>query len=289
MKIGSSTHYGLNLYEHLKQRSDKSPTLVEGNIQGLSHEIDTLEISPAARQLAASDIVDHSLKYFGTAQINDSLNRVLQNQPSEVKEAVYGIIQSNFINDITGDETRTALLELGLTQAEYIAKNYMKENEAAEFIDTMTLIGAISKTRTVNPETNEVHYVTSPQRPVGAPDDYIDLTDMMRKFEPETLNKLQEAIVNGKEDWNHILQSFARKVSTREDWVKEYREGSAKLLEEMTQGIGESRFGNASTVGLTEFAKEVRDIIANEGLRNNEFLDDSLGAFLRRLGTKQPF
>lgn len=284
MKIYGSTQYSLNLYEHLKQRSDKSPALVEGHIQGLSHDTDTLEISPAARQLAESDIVDHPLKYFGTAQINDSLNRVLQNQPSEVKETVYGIIQSNFINDITVEETRTALLELGLTQAEYIAKNYMKENEAAEFMDTMTLIGAISKTRSVDPETNKVHYVTPPQRPVGAPDDYIDLNDMMRKFEPETLSKLQEAIANGKEDWNHILQSFAKKVAGREDWVKEYREGSAKLLEEMKQGIGESRFSNASTAGLTEFAKEIRDIIANEGPKITGFLEDSLGAFLRRLG-----
>ncbi|MDN4068260.1 hypothetical protein NYE70_17015 [Paenibacillus sp. FSL R5-0407] len=286
MKINSSTHYGLNLYEHLKQRSDQPAALVEGHIQGLSHDTDTLEISPAARQLAESDIVDHPLKYFGTAQINDSLNRVLQNQPSEVKEAVYGIIQSNFINDITGEETRTALLELGLTQAEYIAKSYMNEDEAAEFMDTMTFIGAISKTRSVDPETNKVHYVTPPQRPVGAPDDYIDLNDMMRKFEPETLSKLQEAIANGKEDWNHILQSFAKKVAGREDWVKEYREGSAKLLEEMKQGIGESRFGNTSTAGLTEFAKGIKDIIANEGLRNKEFLEDSLGAFLRRLGAK---
>ncbi|WP_410770283.1 hypothetical protein [Fontibacillus sp. BL9] len=285
MKINGSTQYGLNLYEYSKQRADK-PTLVEGNIQGLSHDVDTLEISPAARQLAASDIVDHPLKYFGTVQINDSLNRVLQDQSSGVRDAVYGIIQSNFINDVTGEEARKALLELGLTQAEYIAKNYMKEDEAAEFMDTMTLIGAISKTRTVDPETNEVHYVTPPQRPLGAPEDYIDLTDMMRKFEPETLNKLQEAIANGKEDWNPILQSFAKKVSTRQDWVKEYREGSAKVIEEMKQSIGDSRFGNASTAGLNDFAKEIMDIIANEGLENTGFLEDSLGAFLQRLEAK---
>ncbi|MFS0860024.1 hypothetical protein [Paenibacillus taichungensis] len=40
---------------------------------------------------------------------------------------------------------------------------------------------------------------------------------MMKKFEPKTLDKLQNAIVNGK-DWNSILQSFAKNVSTNQDW-----------------------------------------------------------------------
>jgi len=72
--------------------------------------------------LAASDIVNHSAKYFGTIQINDSLNRLLAEQPTEMKEAVYGIIQSNFFTDTTGEEERAALLELGLSQAKYIAE-----------------------------------------------------------------------------------------------------------------------------------------------------------------------
>ncbi|WP_341278028.1 hypothetical protein [Paenibacillus sp. FSL H8-0537] len=115
MKIYSSAQYDLNLYTNSKQQADK-PALVTGTIPGLSHDTDIVAISPVARQLAQSDIVNHSAKYFGTVQINDSLNRLLTDQPTEVKEAVYGIIQSNIITDRTGDEERSALLELGLTQ-----------------------------------------------------------------------------------------------------------------------------------------------------------------------------
>ncbi|MRN51474.1 hypothetical protein [Paenibacillus monticola] len=278
MKIYSSTQYDLNLYLNSKQHTDK-PALVTGTITELSHDADTVEISPAARQLAASDIVNHSATYFGTVQINDSLNRLLKDQPSEVKEAVYGIIQSNFITDVTGEEERAALLELGLTQSKYIADNYMKDDEAAEFMNTIRQIGAISKTRTVDPETKEIHYKTPPQRPIGAPEDYIDLTDIMQKFEPETLDKLQETIANGK-DWGSILRTFAEKVSTRKDWVQEYREGAAKQIGDI---VGENRFGNVSTASLTEFVKDIKNIISNAGFENTGFITDNIEAFMRTL------
>ncbi|MFM9278506.1 hypothetical protein [Paenibacillus jiagnxiensis] len=283
MKIYSSTQHSLNLYENLKKHTEK-PDLVTGTVPGLWHAPDTVEISPAAKQLAASDIVNHSATYVGSAQIHDSLNRLLQDQPSAVKEAVYGIIQSNFITNVTGEEERAALLELGLTQAQYIADNYMKEDKAAEFMDTIRQIGAISKTGTVDPETKAVHYETPPQRPVGAPDDYINLGDMMRKFEPETLDKLEEAVMNGK-DWNSILQSFAKKVAAREDWVKQYREETANRNEQLKESLGENRFANASTAGLTDFSNDIKGIISSIGLGNTGFLRDNLEAFIRTLGS----
>ncbi|WP_139990908.1 hypothetical protein [Paenibacillus paridis] len=278
MKIYGSTTHDLNLYISPKQHNDK-PALVTGTVPELSHDADTLKISPAARQLAASDIVNHSAAYFGTVQINDSLNRLLADQPSEVKEAVYGIIQSNFINDVSGEEERAALLELGLTQAQYLADNYMKENDAEQFLDTIRQIGAISKTRTVDPDTKAVHYETPPQKPIGAPEDYISLSDMMRKFEPETLDKLQGAILNGK-DWNSILQTFAKKVSTNKDWVKEYREEEANKSWNI---VVDNRFDHASTASLTDFVKDIMNTIAEGEYKNTDFLKDNIEAFKRTL------
>ncbi|CAM3587357.1 MULTISPECIES: hypothetical protein [Paenibacillus] len=278
MKIHSSTQQDLNLYINSKQNAEK-PSLVTDMMPIIPHNTDSVEISPAARQLAASDIVNHSAVYFGTTQINDSLNRLLTDQPPEVKEAVYGIIQSNFITDVTGEAERAALLELGLTQAQYMADNYMEDDEAAEFMNTIRQIGAISQTRTVDPETNEVHYETPPQRPVGAPDDYIDLTYMMKKFEPSTLDKLQEAIVNGK-DWNSILLNFAKNVSTRKDWVEEYREEAARQFGDIA---GENRFEHASTASLPEFVQDINNIIAQTGFENSKYLIDNMEAFKSKL------
>lgn len=247
----------------------------------LSRNTDTVEISTASRQLASSDIVNHSARYFGTVQINESLERSLQDQSPEVKEAVYGIIQSNFITDITEEGQRSALLELGLAQAKYIADNYMKGDQATAFMDTIRQIGAISTTRTINPETKQIQYDTPPQRPVGAPENYIDLNYMMRKFQPETLNKLQDAIVNGK-DWSSILTDFAKKAATNKDWLTEYREAA-------TQSSGslpaQNRFEHVDTTRLSSFATTVQEIIAQLDSTNNTFLTDNLQAFIQKLGS----
>ncbi|WHY19432.1 hypothetical protein QNH28_29285 [Paenibacillus sp. G2S3] len=279
MKIQGSTQLDLNAYISSKKLADK-PSLVNCTIPELSHETDTVEISSASRQLAASDIVNHSATYFGTTQINDSLTRLLADQPSEVKEAVYGIIQSNFITDVTGDEERSALLELGLTQAKYIADNYMKDDKAAEFMNTIRQIGAISTTRTVDPETKQIQYDTPPQRPVGAPDDYMDLNYMMKKFEPKTLEKLQEAIVNGK-DWSSILLNFAKNAATRKDWIQEYKEDVNKQIGSIPS---ENRFQNASTSSLSVFVGDIKDMITQAGFQNSGFLTNNIEAFMRTLG-----
>lgn len=285
MKISGTTHLETNLYAITKRQGDK-PALVTGTISELSH--DTVEISPSARKLAASDVVNHAAKYFGTAQINDSLNRVLEDQPPEVREAVYGLIQSNMITDgnVTGEEERAALLEMGLTQAKYIADNYLSGDKAAEFLSTIEQIGAIAKTRTVDPETGEIHYTTPSQRPAGAPDDYIKTTDLMKQFEPETLNKLNEAIASG-QDWADILLTFAKKAANRQEWLKEYKAEADKLMEGIQQTVSNNRFQTASTANLALFAKDMQDLIANSGFADTDILSDNLAAFVRTLGDRK--
>ncbi|MFF2480955.1 hypothetical protein [Paenibacillus sp. NPDC058071] len=212
MQIQSSTQLDLNLYKISKDRADK-PDLAADTNSGLYPNTDTVEISPAARQLQ-SEIVHQAAVYFGTAQINDSLNRVLSDQSPEVKEAVYGLIQSNFITNVTDEDERSALLESGLKQAQHIADTYLKNENAAEFMNTIRQIGDISKTRTIDPETKQIRYETPSQRPVGAPIDYINLNELMQKSDPKTYEKLQAALANGS-DWFGILQAFAKKISGR--------------------------------------------------------------------------
>lgn len=283
MKISNSTHHELPISIRSNPLTDK-PVMIYGTLTQLSHDVDTVEISPTARQLAASDIVNHSAIYFGTAQINDSLNRLLNGQSSGVKEAVYGIIQSNMITQVTREEERAALLELGLAQAQFISDNYMNDGDATEFMNTMRLIGAISQTGTTDAETNGVHYRTPPQRPIGAPEDYIHLTDLMQRFEPNTCSQLQEAIVNEK-DWGGILLSFAKKAATRQDWVKEYRKEAARQTWDVS---GENRFRTASTNSLAGFVRDIQDSIPTTGIVDARFLTNNLEAFARTLGRLRP-
>ncbi|PYE48810.1 hypothetical protein HUB98_16635 [Paenibacillus barcinonensis] len=283
MKVQHTTLFDLKAYIQSRPPTERAdqPTMVSGKLD-LSHNTDTVEISTASRQLASSDVVNHAARYFGTVQINESLERSLQDQSPEVREAVYGIIQSNFITDVTEEDQRSALLELGLAQAKYIADNYMKGDQAAAFMDTIRQIGAISTTRTINPETKQIQYATPPQKPVGAPEDYVDLNYMMRKFQPDTFNKLQDAIVNGK-DWSRILTDFAKKASTNQEWLKEYREAATQPSGSLP---ARNRFEHADTTRLSSFASTVQDIIAQLNSTNNTFLTDNLQAFIRKLGSQ---
>ncbi|WP_230875792.1 hypothetical protein [Paenibacillus campinasensis] len=277
---GNAPHTIMNLYTSRKSHPDRL-ALVTDAPPVRPHDKDSVEISPGARQLADSAIVHHSAVYFGTAQIHDSLKQLLQDQPAQVSEAAYGIIQSNFITNETDTDKRAALVELGLAQAQFIADNYMDKDAAAQWMDTMRLIAAISNTGTVDPDTNVIRYDTPAQRPVGAPDDYVDLGEMMRRFEPDTMTQLQEAIATGG-DWGSILDTFARRVAAREDWVTEYRQAAADQMKELQRSTGPGRFDRTSTGDLTSFVRDVQARMTGMEM-DTGFLHSNLEAFMRTL------
>jgi hypothetical protein len=270
-----------NLYR-LPKNSGHPPALVQGTISGLSH--DKVEISPTARMLAEEDITHHEVRYYGNAQINDSLKRTLADQSQEVQEAVYGLIRSDLITDgQAGDEQeRSALMEMGLSKAQYIADNYMSGGQAAEFMDTIKQIAAIATTRTVDPDTGAVSYAMPPERPIGAPDDYIKPSELMQRFEPETLKKLNDAVVNGK-DWASILIDFVKRAKNEPKWAETFRQEAAAAADKLKNTVIGNRFGKASTEGLDTFAKDMQGIIGGTSFADKSFLSDSLTSFIKRL------
>lgn len=278
MKISSSSN--LNLYEIIKDNNKVE--LVSNKKLELSHTNDKIEISDEGRQRLASEVVNHAAKYFGTTQINESLNNILEDKSPEVKEAVYNIIQSNFINkdNVPNDKERAALLEMGLSQAEFIANNYMNENEAKDFMSTIKQIAAISKTGEVDVKTGIVSYYTPPERPVGAPKDYINTEELMKRFEPETYKKFADA-VNNKGDWASILINFAKRASTNLDWSKKFREESNKKMEVLENSITQNRFEPVSKTSLEDFSKGMKLSILNAGFTNTDFMSKNMDAFIR--------
>lgn len=282
MKIQSSSPQDFNLYTHGKKQSGQ-PALQSGTIPGLSHDTDTIEISTTARTLAASDVTHHAPVYFGNAQIHESLSRILQDQPEEVKDAVYGLISSNLNTDTSSGEDHAALLELGLAQGKYIANHYMEGSHATELMNTLQQIANLSQARTIDPETGKFQAEALPSRPVGAPEDYVDLTYMMKKYEPETLAKLEEAITSGK-DWASILLGFAKKVPTQKEWVQPQQAATTQNKQSIEDIMSNNRFGQAEADSLTAFAEGIRSVLTKDNLANTDLLTSNLEAFIRTLG-----
>ncbi|RIX48635.1 hypothetical protein D3P08_24345 [Paenibacillus nanensis] len=66
-------------------------------------------------------------------------------------------------------------------------------------------------------------YDSLPDKPNGAPDDYINPADLMKRFEPESHEKFQEAMNNNAAEGLSLLLKFARQIPKHPDWIETYR------------------------------------------------------------------
>ena len=262
------------------------PVMTEGGMIGPRIEQDLLEISGTGRQLAADAIQMEPARYFGTIEIDETLRSVLQNKAPEVERAVYMIIQSNLVPDgsVTDEGERSALLEAGLSQARLLADHYMTQDESAKFMPAMQQIAAIANTRTVDPETGEATYATPPQKPKGAPDDYVNTAELMKRFEPDTYKKMREAVKNGG-DWSQILIGFAMKVPQKPEWTRTYLEETKKQADALANAKIENRFAEAGTSSLDVFMQDMDRLIQQTSPEHFEALSRNLQAFARLWGT----
>ncbi len=277
MNVSSLSEIRINLKDTKEYKTE--PKMVSGtNSDGLIH--DKVEISSLGRELAVGVIEHQPGKYYGTSEINESLNKVLEGKDEKVSNAVYTAIEFNFVPDgnVSDDEERAALLELGLSQAKYIADKYMTGEEADDFLSTMDKIAAIAKTRTVDPITGSANYSTPSDRPQGAPDDYVSTGNLMKRFEPESYKKLTDAIASGG-DWGSILINFAKKVPQHKEWAATYSEEQNQLAKSLANTKIENRFKDVDTSNLTDFLEDVHRIIQDTSFVKNEFLTRNIDYF----------
>ncbi|WII38572.1 hypothetical protein [Paenibacillus thiaminolyticus] len=71
--------------------------------------------------------------------------------------------------------------------------------------------------------------VSMPSKPVGAPDDYVNIGDLMKRFDPEGHQQMNEAMMNGG-DWFGIMLKFVHRIPDNKHWMDTY-------LKEEKEGI----------------------------------------------------
>lgn len=240
---------------------------------------DIVELNPAsARELPIGAIEhDEAKRYFNT-EINASLEKALEDLAPEVSRAVYHVINRNLFaaNQELNDEDRALLLEAGLSQAEYIAQHYIRQDGRAAFMDTMNTVAAIAKTRRVDPDTGQVVYLRLPNKPAGAPDNYVNAEELMRRYDPEAAAKMDAANASGGNGLSMLLQ-FAHKIPKNPHWVSQYRSEQADLMDELKNASHDNRFGSVRTGGMEEFLQDMKNI-ANQN-DSKVFFDRNLSTF----------
>jgi hypothetical protein len=276
----------LNLYA--QSGKENKPDMVVGNIPELAHKYtkDTVELkSVVSRQLPVGVIKHETPKFFFNSEINASLEKVLADKSPEVKKAAYSIIEFNLFatNLDLSDDERRALLEAGLSQAKYLADNYMTDDEASEFLDTINLLGAVAKTRKVDPATGNVTFIDLPQKPQGAPSDYVDIQKLMQRYDTKTYSKLQSVVTTGG-NVGGILIEFVKKLRQHPEWVQEYRKEQESLMRNLRDTKIDNRFEGVNTMNIETFSKEMKERAEQTSLKNIDFLTRNVASFALLLG-----
>ncbi|WP_018887188.1 hypothetical protein [Paenibacillus massiliensis] len=244
--------------------TENQPAQVKSAPSSIPTIQDSVEISTAGRQLAEGATISQPIKYFGTTQINDSLNKVLEDQPESISDTVYRMIASNFIVDdtVTDEDQRAMLLEMGLSQSKYIAEQYMEGDKAETFLKTMEQIAAIAKTRSIDPETGTISYITPAERPSGAPEDYVNPAELMRVVDPKRYEAYKDDIKNGGVELGlSRLLDFVRQVPSHSHWLENYKKQTEQFNELLNNTEITNRFKTADTSSANAFMDSMQNLL----------------------------
>lgn len=115
--------------------------------------------------------------------------------------------------------------------------------------------------------------VSMPSKPAGAPDDYVNIGDLMKRFDPEGHQKMNEAMMNGGH-WFGIMLKFVHRIPDNKHWISTY-------LKEEKEGITAAKTAAAFSPQQTVQPATPADSVLSELqalLKKNPFmLDDETG------------
>lgn len=256
-----TTIHGLDLSIDVNQR--QAAQLVNVDKSAITLDVEAVQISQEGRKQLQDEIISQPARRFFSSDIDNALSQALAEQPEQVSQAVYRIIDDNFMNSsAVSGEQRQASLALGLSQAAYLAEHYIKDDQKQSFLDTMQQIAAISQTRTTD-ETGNVSYDNPPSYIPGTTEYKVDWGVIMKEKEPERYEKYQEALESG--DAVKGLEEFIRFVRTaaikHSDWGREYQSNVASQVNELKHTEISNPFADIDVSTSSGFMSGALDVL----------------------------
>ena len=219
---------------------------------------------------------------------NDKLVKGLAGADKNVVDAAYSIIQNDLIPHNVGtmtEDERQELILVGLEKAKYLADG-LDGDKAGLFMDAMNTIAKYGINGTLDSQGN-VAYDIRWGALAGAPDDYINTNELMKKIAPEEYatysSMMDEAIqknddhlmVNAMKymiDWE--LQAYRKNPQSFEN-VKQEQVNWVKGVENTIIPDAYSRTDRSSLQSLTNSILEQNQVLDYDFLFRNllEFAD----------------
>ena len=150
-------------------------------------------------------------------QTNKKLYDSLENAPEDIVRAANGIIKNYLLpHDVSGmtEEQRRDAISFGLEEAGYLAKNYLDEQHARDFMSAMETIARYGMNGTVS-ENGRVTYHIEKGPLAGAPDDYVHESDILKEKAPELYSDFSGTISQGKR-----LSYYEEAADRYQSWKK---------------------------------------------------------------------
>lgn len=183
------------------------------------------------------------------AEVNAQLYASLAGASDSVVSSAMGIISDYLMpGDVSGmsNQERRDVAAFGLEAARYLAKNYLDEAHAANFMAAMKSIAQYGLNGVVSDGGKVVYGTPEKPRMSGAPGSYVDMEDWLKVNDAglyNEINALNQSIINGRDGGNHAARFMAL-----------YTRATQEILDassDKTAGSAADDAGFGETVGRT--------------------------------------
>lgn len=199
-------------------------------LQALAIKKGSLELTEEqkAEQARKQELMEQSIVHLENThrriipniQTNEKLYGSLENASEGTVKAANGIINRYLLpHDVSGmtEEQRRDAIAFGMEEARYLAENYLDEQHAGDFLAAMETIAKYGMNGTVSEEGKVTYHIE--QGPlVGAPDDYVSQSDILKAKAPDLYKELQEmnqGIVKGETGWGRKFIELHKRINQR--------------------------------------------------------------------------
>ncbi|WP_038909088.1 hypothetical protein [Dickeya oryzae] len=222
--------------------------------------VEYVYISDEGRQLAQGDVVDSPARYYFSSQIENGLSAALNDQPEQVSQAIYRLIDDKIVNAAeSNDEQRQLALELGLSQASYFAEQYLSGDKKAAFMESINLLASVVKTRQVG-DDGSVSYLSLPERVPGTNEYKVDVSALMKEKDPERYQAYLSALESGG-DWSTPYLDFVKQFPQHPDWISEYQTNADRVFQSIADEPVTTRFAQADMSSSVAWINDVRETL----------------------------
>lgn len=289
--------------------ADKSPAIslklsIEGKAKAQSAQsAQSAQTQAVQRQVrtGTAPVVTRDLERTGYASIDNTIIDSLNGVSDDVRQYAYDIVREDFLIDNAGDmseEERQNLISLGLSEAQFIADNYLSGDNAKDFMTAIKKVAGIAA-RATREEDGTMDYGCIYSRNHTENGYTVEITDsigMMKRFRPDLYQEyksLQKELAETHDterilkECTKLLSGFMNELVTEQpDAWKQFKQEGLKRLEETSEKDVKDTFQNVETKSAKGFIEALmqmqnRNLFSGFPLLTNR-LNSVIGQFYSR-------